>query len=144
MHDWQVLCFTMGPLHWHEPGACINGVGLYPKFSGKLGPIRDLTVCNIRPRDFTNSCPHHQTEGEGVGLSERAWTRLNRLQTGVGRFGANMLRWGLSTSDSGDCGAEQTTCHITSGRCPICRPPGAMIGLIELDVKTQEVLWTCE
>ncbi len=38
--------------------------------------------------------------GQGVGLSRRAWTRLNRLRTGVGRFGANMLRWRLSTNDS--------------------------------------------
>ena len=56
--------------------------------------------------------------GQGVGLSRRAWTRLNTLRTGVGRFGANMLRWGLSMNDSCDCGAEQTADHITSGCCP--------------------------
>ena len=49
-----------------------------------------------------------------------------------------MLRWGLSTSDCYDCGAEQTADHITSGRCPIHRPHEGMHGLIELDVKT----WT--
>ena len=64
--------------------------------------------------------------------------RLNRLRTGVGRFGTNMLRWGLSTSDICDCGVEQTADHITSrGRCPIYRPPEGMNGLIELDVTTR-------
>ena len=43
--------------------------------------------------------PTPSNSGQGVGLSRRAWTRLNRLRTRV-RFGANMLRWGLSTSDS--------------------------------------------
>ena len=62
------------------------------------------------------SMPTPSNSGQGVGLSRRAWIRLNRLRTGVGRFGANMLRWGLSTSDCCDCGAEQTADHITSGR----------------------------
>ena len=56
---------------------------------------------------------------QGVGLSRRAWTRLNRLWTGVGRFGANILHWRLSTSNSCNCGAEQTAHDITKGRCPI-------------------------
>ena len=43
----------------------------------------------------------------------------------------------LSTSDSCDCGAEQTADHITSGRCPIYRPPEAINGLIDLDDKTR-------
>ena len=48
-----------------------------------------------------------------------------------------MLRWGLSTSDCCDCGAEQTADHITSGLRPIHRPPEGIHGLIELDVKTR-------
>ena len=72
-----------------------------------------------------------------MGLSRWAWTRLNRLRTGVGRFGANMLRWGLSTNDNCDCGTEQTADHITSGRCPIYRPPEGINGLIVLDDETR-------
>ena len=87
--------------------------------------------------------PSPSNSGQGVGLSRRAWTRLNRLRTGVGRFGANMLRWGLSTSDCCDCGAEQTAEHITSGRCPIYRPPEGIQGLIELDVMTRTWLENC-
>ena len=59
------------------------------------------------------------------------------LRTGVGRFGANMLRWGLSTNDSCECGAEQTADHITSGCCPIYRPPEVINGLIVLDDETR-------
>ena len=70
-------------------------------------------------------------------LSRRAWTRLNRLRTGVGRFGANMLRWGLSMNDSCDCGAEQTADHTTSGRCPIYRPHEGINGLIVLNDETR-------
>ena len=81
--------------------------------------------------------PTPSNSGQGVGLSRRAWTRLNRLRTGVGRFGANMLRWGLSTNDSCECGAEQTADHITSGRCPIYRPPEGINGLIVLDDETR-------
>ena len=48
-----------------------------------------------------------------------------------------MLRWGLSTNDSCECGAEQTVDHITSGRCPIYRPPKGINGLIVLDDETR-------
>ena len=42
-----------------------------------------------------------------------------------------------STSDSCDCGAEQTAEHITSGRCYLYRPPEGMNGLIDLDDETR-------
>ena len=64
-------------------------------------------------------------------------------RTGVGRFGANMLRWGLSTSDCCECGAEQTAEHITTGRCPIYRPPEGIHGLVELDVMMRTWLENC-
>ena len=81
--------------------------------------------------------PTTSNSGQGVGLSRRAWTRLNRLRTGVSRSGANILRWGLSTNESCDCGAEQTADHIPSGRCPIYRPPEGINGLIDLDDETR-------
>ena len=80
--------------------------------------------------------PTPSGSGQGVGLTRRAWARLNRL-TGVGRFGANMMRWRLSTSDCCDCGGEQTADHVTGGSCPIHCPPGGIHGMIELDVKTR-------
>ena len=64
-------------------------------------------------------------------------SRLNRLRTGVGRFGANVLRWGLSTRDSCDCGAEQTGDHITSGRRPFYHPPEGINYLTDLNDNTR-------
>ena len=43
----------------------------------------------------------------GHELSWLAWVRLNRLRTGIGRFGSLMYRWGLTTTAVCDCGAEQ-------------------------------------
>ena len=45
--------------------------------------------------------------------------RLNRLRTGVGRFGANTLPRGLSKSDSCDGGAEQMADHSGFAFCCI-------------------------
>ena len=92
--------------------------------------------------------PTPSNSGQGVGLSRRAWTRLNRLRTGVGRFGANMLRWGPSTSDCCDCGAEKTADHITSGLCPIHRPPEGSTDLSSWTSRrghgSRNVPWTCD
>ena len=91
-------------------------------------------------RASTTTRLHHGTDRpadirQGAGLS-----RLNRLWTSVGRFGANMVRCGLVKSDSCDCGAEQTLDHITSGRYPIYRSTGVIFGLIELDLNTRSWL----
>ena len=40
-------------------------------------------------------------------------------------------------SDSCDCGTEQMADHVTSGRCPIYRPPEGIQGLIDLDFNTR-------
>ena len=42
----------------------------------------------------------------GADLSRKNWSTLNRLRTGVGRFNANMHRWGLRPSAACPCGAE--------------------------------------
>ena len=48
----------------------------------------------------------------GADLPRRECVTLIRLRTGVGRFGANMYRWGFSPSAACLCGApEQTADH---------------------------------
>ena len=59
----------------------------------------------------------------GDDLPRRQWTILNRLRTGVGRFGASMKKWGLADSAACECGdPEQTAEHIIT-TCPLYRPP---------------------
>ena len=55
----------------------------------------------------------------GHELSRSAWVRLNRLRTGIGRFGSLMYRWGLTTTAVCDCGAEQQTPDHLLYQCPI-------------------------
>ena len=49
----------------------------------------------------------------GSDLPRKLWVTLNRLRAGVGRFGAEMHKWGLRTSASYACGAAtQNAEHI--------------------------------
>ena len=49
----------------------------------------------------------------GISLTRTVWVKLNRLRTGVRRFGSSMLKWGLASSGKCKCGAsKQTADHI--------------------------------
>ena len=62
--------------------------------------------------------------------------KLNRLQTGVGRFYLSMHKWGLTPSLNCECGAsEQTADHVLTA-CPIHWAPHGARGLTVLDDKT--------
>ena len=48
-----------------------------------------------------------------MSLTRTAWVKLNRLRTGVGRFGSSMHKWGFAPSAKCEGGAsEQTADHI--------------------------------
>ena len=73
----------------------------------------------------------------GMGLPRVAWVKLNRLQTGVGRFHSSMHKWGLAPSPNCECGAsEQTADHVLT-TCPIHRAPHGARGLKVLDDETR-------
>ena len=55
----------------------------------------------------------------GDELSRLSWVRLNRLRTGIGRFGSLIHRWGLTTTAVCDCGAERQTPEHLLYQCPI-------------------------
>ena len=55
----------------------------------------------------------------GHELSRLAWVGLNRLCTGIGRFGSLMHSWGLTPSAVCDCGAERQTPEHLLYQCPI-------------------------
>ena len=47
----------------------------------------------------------------GSDIPRQACVKFNRLRTKVGRFNANMCRWGLSKSPACDCGADFKSYH---------------------------------
>ncbi len=59
----------------------------------------------------------------GAELPRKEWVSLNRLQTGVGRFGVFMYRWGLRQSAPCQCGAPEQTAQHPMDECPIFSPP---------------------
>ena len=65
----------------------------------------------------------------GSDLPRQAWVKLNRLLTGVGRFNADLWRWGLSKSPACDCGADQQTANHIITECPPYRPPKLMVSM---------------
>ena len=60
----------------------------------------------------------------GAELPRKEWVTLNRLRCGVGRFAANMHRWGLKPSAACQCGAPEQTAHHIIFECPDLGPPG--------------------
>jgi len=70
-------------------------------------------------------------------LPRRAWIRLNRLRTGVGRFLSCLYKWGMASSTACECGAEEQTVDHVVLQCPIHRPHG-LHGLTVLDDETTE------
>ena len=62
----------------------------------------------------------------GSDLPGQAWVKLNRLRTGVGRFNADMWRWGLSKSPACDCRADQQTANHIITECSLYRPPNGL------------------
>ena len=76
----------------------------------------------------------------GCDLLRQAWVKLNRLRTGVGRFNADMWRWGLSKSSACDCGADQQTANHIITECPLHRPPNDLHSVIDVDAATREWL----
>ena len=81
--------------------------------------------------------PRVSTRPIGMSLTRTAWVKLNRLRTGVGRFGLSMLKWDLGSSAKCECGAsEQTADHIIL-TCPIHRSARGIMGLTVLDDETR-------
>ena len=77
----------------------------------------------------------------GMTLPRRAWVRLNRLRTGVGRFRSCLYKRGMASSAVCEFGAEEQTVDHVVLQCPIHRPPH---GLMVLDDETTKwLLNTC-
>ena len=73
----------------------------------------------------------------GVSFPQTAWVKLNRLQTGVGRFYLSMHKWGLTPSPNCKCGASEQTAHHMLMTCPLHRAPQGAQGVTVLDDGTR-------
>ena len=74
------------------------------------------------PTRLRTSIPDTGTHHPGMTLPRKAWVRLNRLRTGVGRFRSCLYKWGMASSAACEYGAEQTVDHVVL-HCPIHQPP---------------------
>ena len=60
-----------------------------------------------RPPPPQLSVTQNTSSPPDADLPRKDWATLNRLRTGVGRFNANMHRWGLRPSAACPCRAEE-------------------------------------
>ena len=81
--------------------------------------------------------PRVSTRPIGMSLTRTAWVKLNRLRTGVGRFGLFMHKWGLAPSAKCECGASEQTADNIILTCPTHRAPRGIMGLTVLDDETR-------
>ena len=66
---------------------------------------------------------------------------LNRMRTGYGRLGQQMVRMGLATDPSCSCGCAVQTAHHAIYDCPITRCPG---DFTTLDIRARDWLHTTQ
>jgi len=86
----------------------------------------------------------HRHPSPRMTLPRRAWVRLNRLRTSVGRFRSCLYKWGMASSAACECGAEEQTSDHVVLQCLIHRPLHGLHGLRVLDdVTTEWLLNTC-
>ena len=72
-----------------------------------------------------------------MSLIKTAWIKLNRLHTGVGRFGSSMHKWGFASSAKCECGASKQTADNIILACPTHRAPQGIMSLTVLDDETR-------
>ena len=53
----------------------------------------------------------------GHGLSRKAWAQLNRLRTGIGKFGDSMVKWEFGNDNLCQCGEPQNRTSLQCNRC---------------------------
>ena len=128
------------PRHLHPPvnnSSVFLTTTTYVRRSGRI--INGTQSGRTTPQD---SALQFQTpvHTPGMTLPRRAWVRLNRLRTGVGRFRSCLYKWGMASSAACECGAEQTVDHVVL-HCPVHRHPHGL--MIMYDETTEWLLNTC-
>jgi len=62
----------------------------------------------------------------GSELPHCLWVAVNRLRTGVGRFGTCLYRWGMLDTPKCICGADEQSANHIIFDCNILRPPNCL------------------
>jgi len=91
------------------------------------------------PTRLRTLIPDTGTHTPDMTLPRRAWVRLDRLRTGVGRFRSCLYKWGMVSSAACECGAEEQTVGHVVLECPVHRSPHGLHGLTVLDDET--IVW---
>ena len=92
---------------------------------------RNLTWGTEYSKSMSALCvyiPKVITRPIGMSLTRTAWVKLNRLRTGVGRFGSFMHKWGLASSAKRECGASKQTADHVILTCPTQRVSQGIMG----------------
>ena len=91
----------------------------------------DAWIAAARKQEWEACAPtrvhrHLSDPGKGIkgeDMSQKQWTTLNRIRTGVSRYRSSIKKWGLTFSAACECGEpEQTADHIINSG-PLHRPP---------------------
>jgi len=90
---------------------------------GALGGLPMECGVGRQTRKTPHFNPRHRYSTPGANFPRRAWVRLNRLSTGVGRFRSCLYKWSVASSVASECGAEEQTIDHVVLQCPIHRPP---------------------
>ena len=93
---------------------------------GALGGERALLVCiNI----------FHEVDAlpRGIELPRPAWVQPNHLRTAVSLFQSSMHKWGMPSTASCECGAEEQTADHTITSCSIYHHPNGIWGLLTVN-----------
>jgi len=88
----------------------------------------------------------------GSELPRSLWVALNRLRTGVDRFGTCLYRWGILDTPKCICGAEDQWANHIIFDCNILHPPNCLEDLRSPDInntkwlekKKRQLLYTNE
>ena len=78
----------------------------------------------------------------GSELPRSLWEALNRLRTGVGRFGKCLYRWSILDTPKCICGAEEQSANHLIFDWNILRPPNCLEDLLSLTSTTLNGLRT--
>jgi len=78
----------------------------------------------------------------GSELSRSLWVALNRLRTGIGRFGTCLYRWGMLDTPECICGAEEQSANHKIFDCNILRRQNCLEDLRPLTLTTLNGLRT--